>query len=439
MRPMKDSGVEWLGGVPEDWRVTRLDSVFVNQNVKNKSLGIDSYLSLMKNIGIIPYAEKGNVGNKAPVDFDKCKLVSTGDFVLNSMNFGIGSFGVSSYDGMVSPVYIVLKPTHLDRDADYYRHLFNTSRFRNFSQMLGSGILEHRAAIPWEKFKTVGLPVPPLQEQVAIASYLDQETSQIDQLISKKEKLIEKLLERRQALITQVVTKGLDPNVPMKDSGVEWLGDVPLHWSIRPLRSIASTISSPVDKKSIEGQSSVLLCNYTDVTYNDLIHADINFMQATATLAQIRGYKLKAGDTVITKDSETAEDMGLSAFVVAELSNVLCGYHLAIVRPRKRVVPRWLTWSLRGSSSRTQMTLFSRGLTRVSLGQGSLRSIKVATPPADEQTIIASFLDQETAQIDLLVEKARKAIELLKERRQALITQVVTGKIDIRGFAGGNS
>jgi type I restriction enzyme S subunit len=153
-------------------------------------------------------------------------------------------------------------------------------------------------------------------------------------------------------------------------------------------------------------------------------------MLATATAAQINDYQLKVGDTVITKDSETAEDMGLTAFVVAVLPNLLCGYHLAIVRPRQGVIPRWLTWSLRSSSSRAQLTVFSRGLTRVSLGQGYLRAVRVPTPPMDEQMIMASYLDQETSQMDTLISKKEQLIEKLLERRQALITQVVTKGLD---------
>jgi len=437
MRPMKDSGVEWLGEVPEEWSIEPLWAHFKRR--KETGFPNEALLSVYRDHGVVLKASRDDNHNVESQDLGGYQLVRRDSLVINKMKAWQGSVSISDLQGIVSPAYFVYSSSSAAFDRMFVHYLLRSAPYIISYSLISKGVRTGQWDLQPEYLRQTQLLIPPIEEQKNIGKFIDQETSQIDQLISKKEQLIEKLLERRQALITQAVTKGLDPNVPMKDSGVEWLGDVPLHWSIRPLRSIASTISSPVDKKSIEGQSSVLLCNYTDVTYNDLIHADINFMQATATLAQIRGYKLKAGDTVITKDSETAEDMGLSAFVVAELSNVLCGYHLAIVRPRKRVVPRWLTWNLRGSSSRTQMTLFSRGLTRVSLGQGSLRSIKVATPPADEQTIIASFLDQETAQIDLLVEKARKAIELLKERRQALITQVVTGKIDVRGFAGGNS
>jgi type I restriction enzyme S subunit len=426
----------WLDSVPADWEIRPLFALGHENKKLNKDLSEQNLLSL--SYGEIVEKDINSEDGLLPASFESYQVVEPGTMIfrftdLQNDHTSLRS-GLVKSRGIITNAYLGFVPKRISSRFLFYlmRALDNNKVFYG----MGSGL---RQSLTWDDARRIPVLAPSLEEQNEIVSYLDEETSQIDQLISKKEQLIEKLLERRQVLITRVTTKGLDHNVPMKDSGVEWLGDVPLHWSIRPLRSIASTISSPVDKKSIEGQSSVLLCNYTDVTYNDLIHADINFMQATATLDQIRGYKLKAGDTVITKDSETAEDMGLSAFVVAELSNVLCGYHLAIVRPRKKVVPRWLTWSLRGSSSRTQMTLFSRGLTRVSLGQGSLRSIKVATPPADEQTIIASFLDQETAQIDLLVEKARKAIGLLKERRQALITQVVTGKIDVRGFAGGNS
>jgi type I restriction enzyme S subunit len=209
--PMRDSGVQWLGPVPRSWTLIRLDTLFKNMKKKNDSgLGLESYLSLMANVGIIPYAEKGNVGNKAPEEFDKCKTVDKGDFVLNSMNFGIGSFGVSAHHGILSPAYLVLRPTSKNTNYSYFSSLFMTSRFREYAQMLGSGILEHRAAIPWEKLKCVRVPVPSLAEQDAIAKLTEKELGQIDILVAKSRKAIELLKERRQALITQVVTGKID-------------------------------------------------------------------------------------------------------------------------------------------------------------------------------------------------------------------------------------
>jgi type I restriction enzyme S subunit len=162
-------------------------------------------------------------------------------------------------------------------------------------------------------------------------------------------------------------------------------------------------------------------------------------MKASATDDQIRDYQLRFGDSVITKDSETPEEMGISAYVSESIDGLLAGYHLAIVRPGKNVEPRWLTWALRTGSSREQFSLNSRGLTRVSLGKNAMRSITIPVPSVQEQGFIAAHLDDQTQKIDNLVSLSKQAIELLKKRRQALITQVVTGKLDVRGLSDGDS
>ena len=420
-----------MGEIPEDWQVKRLDAIFLNQNSRNKVLGVDSYLSLMANVGVIPYAEKGAVGNRAPIEFDKCKLVSQGDFVLNTMNFGIGSFGVSAYDGMVSPVYFVLRPLRAKETLRYYRHLFNTTGFRLFSQMLGSGILEHRAAIPWDEFKTIGLPVPCDEEQAAIASYLDQETSRIDTLISKKEQLIEKLLERRQALITQVVTKGLDPNVPMKDSGVEWLGEVPEGWSVQPLWTILtfSTGWTPPSKDDANFGGEHPWVNISDMgkkeireTQKTLSDQGVRLVgrHPVATGSLLFSFKLSVGQ-VSFAGCELFTNEAIASFSESPSQQVLLDFAFYMLPV---AVPENCSWNIYGARM---------------LNESRIRQARIIVPPTTEQAKIAAYLDKEISQIDSLVEKTRKAIDLLKERRQALITQVVTGKIDVRGFAGGNS
>ena len=174
---------------------------------------------------------------------------------------------------------------------------------------------------------------PPLPEQRAIAAFLDRETARIDSLVSREERLIELLLEKRTALITRTVTRGLDPNAPLKDSGVEWLGEIPAHWEVKRLKSLATVRLSNVNKKSEEGQAAVGLCNYVDVYYNERIGSNVEFMAATASEDQIRRFSLRKSDVLITKDSESWTDIAVSAVVTEDIPGVLCGYHLAHIRP----------------------------------------------------------------------------------------------------------
>ena len=211
-----------------------------------------------------------------------------------------------------------------------------------------------------------------------------------------------------------------------KDSGVEWLGDVPEHWEVSRLKRICDVFPSNVDKKSVEGEAAVLLCNYTDVYYNDRIVADMNFMSATAADDQITRFSLQAGDTIITKDSETADDIAVAAYVPNDRPGVVCGYHLSMVRPRAGIDGAFVKRLFASSYAKSCFAVRANGLTRVGLSQYELDNVDMPVPPRAEQTAIAAFLDRETAKIDALIAEQQRLIELLQEKRQAVISHAVT-------------
>lgn len=211
-----------------------------------------------------------------------------------------------------------------------------------------------------------------------------------------------------------------------KASGVEWLGKIPKHWVSKRLKQIYHVYPSNVDKKSYDEEQAVRLCNYTDVYYNDVISAGIEFMSATASADQIARFELHAGDTLITKDSETADDIAISAYVPKSMPGVVCGYHLAVVRPRERVVGAFIKRLFDSSYLCARFEVLANGLTRVGLSQYALDNVDVPVPPPTEQIAIAGFLDRETGKIDALVAEQEKLIALLKEKRQAVISHAVT-------------
>jgi type I restriction enzyme S subunit len=215
-----------------------------------------------------------------------------------------------------------------------------------------------------------------------------------------------------------------------KASGVEWLGEVPEHWEVRRLKQACTATPSNVDKKSHEGEKQVRLCNYVDVYYNDEITEAIDFMVATASDDQITKFTLRAGDTIITKDSETADDIAIAAFVPRDLPGVVCGYHLSMIRPRSSVDGRFIKWLFGSRYAKGCFAVLANGLTRVGLGQHDLENIDFAFPPLAEQRAIAAFLDRETKKIDELVAEQERLIELLKEKRQAVISHAVTKGLD---------
>jgi len=216
-----------------------------------------------------------------------------------------------------------------------------------------------------------------------------------------------------------------------KPSGMAWLGEIPAHWTVRRLKTIASVQLSNVDKKSVEGQEPIKLCNYTDVYYNEQITNNIEFMQATATPEQVRRFALKPEDVLITKDSESWTDIAVPAVIAAELPGVVCGYHLALIRPNDNAVHgRFLARAFSAVGPRDQFQIAANGITRYGLTEEAIKSSLFGLPPLAEQHAIAKFLDRETAKIDALIAKKERLIELLQEKRTALITQAVTKGLD---------
>lgn len=216
-----------------------------------------------------------------------------------------------------------------------------------------------------------------------------------------------------------------------KSTGIEWLGEVPEHWAIHKLKNIAQSTFSNVDKNPVEGEQPVHLCNYMDVYYKDFITADLELMEATANPAEIRKFALRDGDVLITKDSETWDDIAVPACVVGDHDGVLCGYHLAQIRPKQfRINGRYLFRAFCARGINDQFRVAATGITRYGLGKYWIDNGLFPVPPIEEQLSIADFLDRETARIDNLIEKKKRQIELLQEKRTALISHAVTKGLD---------
>lgn len=221
------------------------------------------------------------------------------------------------------------------------------------------------------------------------------------------------------------------PYPEYKPSGVEWLGKIPAHWDLMRLKSIASVQFSNVDKHTTAGEVPVRLCNYTDVYYNDSITPDLELMSATATPHEISKFRLRKHDVIVTKDSETADDIAVPAYVVMDATDIVCGYHLAQVRPRHDIVDgRYLFWSFCSGTINDQFSLAATGVTRFGLGKHGLDNASFYVPPLPEQRAIAAFLDRQTERIDTLIALKERQIELLQEKRAALISHAVTKGLD---------
>lgn len=208
---------------------------------------------------------------------------------------------------------------------------------------------------------------------------------------------------------------------PVAERARKWLGSIPSGWTGARLFEVADARTSNVDKHTVDGQPMVRLCNYVDVYKNDSIVESLDFMVASATYDQIRNFRIRRDDTLITKDSETADDIGVPAFVEYEAADLICGYHLAIVRPHThKVVPKFLYWALNSEPIARQWGVTAAGVTRVGIRSADLNKVTIPLPPPDEQSAIVDYLDHETAQIDTLVAKQEEFIGLLRERRDII-------------------
>jgi type I restriction enzyme S subunit len=416
----KDSGVEWLGQVPEHWATVPCRAIVREQTAKNDGASCEDYLSVMANVGVIPYEEKGDVGNKKPEDLSKCKLVSKGDFVINSMNYGIGSYGISAYDGVCSPVYIVMTPRLDVVESRFAFRIFENRAFQTYAQSFGNGILAHRCAINWDILKPIGMPVPPVSEQQGILAFLDRETFKIDALIAEQQRLIELLQEKRQAVISHAVTKGLNPDAPMKDSGIEWLGEVPEHWEVGPLKRFGTSLDGRRIPLSTEERS-----------YRQ---GDYPYYGASGVIDSVDNYLFDEDLVLVSEDGANLLNRSSPIAFVAT-GRYWVNNHAHIFRPIDGNLHYWAE-----RIEAVDLTPFVSGSAQPKFTAEALLNLRIAVPPSEsERGEIEDRFIGETRVIAKLIAQAEQAVILLQERRAALISAAVTGQIDVRGFSSGGS
>ncbi len=420
----KDSGVEWLGKVPAEWKTLRLGQYFIERREKVSDKDYIPLSVTMK--GIVPQLE-----NAAKSDAgDNRKLVRKGDFVINSRSDRKGSSGISLLDGSVSLISIVITPRGLL--GAFTHHLLRSYSFQEEFYRFGKGIVADLWSTNYSSMKNIIIPIPSFLEQQKIASFLDHETGKIDKLIKEQEELIDLLQEKRQAVISHAVTKGLDPTVPMKDSGVEWLGKIPKHWEMKPLKYLCSFSGGGTPSKdnllywtngnvpwvSPKDMKTFWITNTQDkITERAINESSTNMIKPGALLIVVRSGILQrmipiAINKVIVTLNQDMKALCFNLLMHTEYAaNFILGNQKSLL----------LQWS-------------KQGATVESIEHEYLANSLFPTPPLSEQKAISEFLNKTTEKIDNLISKAKSAIELLKERRTALISAAVTGKIDVREF-----
>lgn len=430
----RDSDVAWLGNIPAHWERAHGGAVLQQKNVSNRGMVESTVLSLSYGRIVIKPPEK--LHGLVPESFETYQVVDPGDIIIRPTDlqndWNTIRVGLAQDRGIITSAYICFR-TREPLTAEFAHLLLLGYDLKKVFYGMGSGL---RQNLDWSDFKRMPILLPPLDEQQAIVRFVRDLDKKVNRFVRNRRQLIEVLNEQKQAIINRAVTRGLDPNAPLKPSSIDWLGDIPEHWDVRRLRNVADLRVSNVDKHTKEGEFPVRLCNYTDVYKNSVITADMPFMAATATRDEIEAFRLHVGDVIITKDSEDWQDIGVPALVAETADDLVCGYHLAILRPRPNVVTgRFLSYALQCRGVVAQLSLAANGVTRYGLSHGAIKAISLPTPPADEQEPIAEYIDEATASLNDAIDRAKHEIDLIREYRTRLIADVVTGKVDVRGLA----
>ena len=428
-RAMKDSGVEWIGEIPEGWQLSRLGWCLEEIKEKNDPIRTSNVVSLTNKLGVIPYEEKGNQGNKAKEDYSQYGLAFENTLVINSMNVLIGSVGISKYYGCVSPVYYVFKNTD-KADLRFINYLFQNVGFQKELRKYANGILEIRLRISSHDMLRRIIPLPDIREQESICDYLDAECSRIDAVIEQTRASIEEYRKLKQSIITQAVTKGIRPGRKMKDSGVEWIGEVPEEWSICKLRHIGST-QNGISKGGEYFGEGYPFVSYGDVYRNySLPHTVRGLIKSTEEERAL--YSVLRGDIFFTRTSETIEEVGFSSVCETTIPNATFAGFLIRVRPYDDTLDvGYSKYYFRSNHHRFYLVKQMNLVTRASLGQPLLKGMPVLVPGKEEQREIARYLDQRCGDIDNLILSKEKVITELESYKKSLIFEHVTGKKEV--------
>jgi type I restriction enzyme S subunit len=432
----KSSGVEWLEDIPETWEVKRTKAMFglTRQLVGEKS---NEYQLLSLTLrGVIP-RDISDGGGKIPAEFDTYQVVRPKNliFCLFDIDETPRTIGISSNNGMITGAYNVYSCLEVcvpDYAYYYFMHIDSFKGLKPFYTGL-------RKVVRAETFSNIKMPAPSLIEQQKIANFLDHETAKIDTLIEKQQQLIKLLKEKRQAVISHAVTKGLNPNAPMRDSGVEWLGEVPEHWSEKRLGYLAKQeraafVDGPFgsDLKSSDYiESGIPLIQLNNIRDNTHIIRNMKFITEDKK-QQLRRHLAIPGDIVIAK---MADPVARAAAVVNDYPEYIIVADCVKLSPNRNLVNlEYLVWAINCDYVRINAELVSTGTTRIRISLGELKKLKVPFPPYDEQLRIAEFLNKKKEKFEIIELKAEKQVSLLRERRTALISAAVTGKIDVRNW-----
>lgn len=427
MRATKDSGISWLGEYPSDWELKKIKYCLQERVEKNNPVRTTEILSLTAKQGVIPYDQKEGGGNKPKEDVSAYRLAYPGDIVMNSMNILSGSVGLSQYFGCVSPVYYMIRPWKAIEDVRYYNYIFQTTMFQRSLFGLGNGILIKesgngklntiRMRIPMDKFGGLFIPVAPIDEQKRIADFLDAKCAEIDALTADIQTQIDTLEQYKRSVITETVTKGLNPNAEMKDSGVQWIGNMPAHWDAIRGKYILRYMQKPVRE-----DDGVITCfRDGEVTLRSNRRED-GFTMSDKEI----GYQgIDVGDLVVHGMDGFAGSIGISD------SRGKASPVLNVLETDQN--KRYIMYYLRSMAYSDVFLALATGIRVRScdLRWNKLAELSYPVPPLNEQNAIVKHIDSVLSKADAVIADKKAQLATLDEYKKSLIFEYVTGKKEV--------
>lgn len=427
-RKMKDSGIEWIGEIPEGWEVSQLK--YATRWKSEKGCPDAPVLSLYRDFGVVPKDSRDDNHNVTSLDTSNYKVVDIGDLVINKMKAWQGSMAVSDYRGIVSPAYHVCSITSNKVNKRYLHHLLRNPAYLPEYARLSTGMRIGQWDLGFDDFKNIPFLIPPLDEQAKIADYLDNGCASLDAMLSKTRSSIEEYKKLKQAVITQAVTKGVRGEREMKDSGIDYIGQIPAKWVLGKLRNVGDT-QNGISKSSEFFGKGFPFVSYSDVYKNYSLPFAVSGLVESTPEEQER-YSVKEGDIFFTRTSETIEEVGFSCVCEKDIPNATFAGFLIRVRPfSDKLHTPYAKYYFRSTHLRFYLVKEMNLVTRASLGQSLLKSMPVLLPPLEAQKEIADYLDAKCAEIDKLIAKKEQLVKELESYKKSLIYEIVTGKREV--------
>ena len=438
MKQMKDSGIEWIEQIPEDWTTKRIKELFTEINDRCEYGGNYTLLSVSEYYGVAPRADK------VPEDemithadsLDGYKICLPNDIVMNIMLAWKRALGVSNFTGIVSPAYCVYR-SKIDMIARYFHYLFRTDIYANLFKQYSTGIIDSRLRLYPDKFLSLTCHFPNKETQKRIADFLDEKCDKIDRYIEKQQQVIEKLKAYKQSVITEAVTKGINPDVPMKDSGIEWIGMIPEHWGVAKLANLFTFLGGYAFNSDLYVPETENLIVRIGNVKNDRLLFDANPVYISDDLSeQVIKFKLQCGDILFTMTGTKGKRDYFYTLILddshIQTKNLYLNQRVGCFRKKAHIHAEYYNYLLKDNRILDSIFLYETGTANQgNLGIDSINRTKVHLPPYDEQIIIANYLKDKCSRIDAVIAKKEVAINKSTEYKKSLIYEAVTGKLEV--------